>query len=257
LRGYGEHGVTDAIRRAGGEVYAITSEPQSLATNAQEDWKTGLVHVGDPHQEIADRCASRGWLSLFKNEFPDRARRSLSGWVSHPKGYFQPGLLALSREGRVLYRWRCRPDRRNAGGAIARPLPGHVWQRVRAALAEPADAPYDDAPVLDSPHVPWPLFVTLLLANGWFLRPVGFDQRPGVDTVPKRQRNALLRIPLFAALWIAAAWVLPVWGVALLFVAWLALIVPGIRMVNASFQNVGPEEEPASRRGARAARRAS
>lgn len=248
MRGYGRDGVIDAVREAGGELYAITSEPQSLATNAQEDWETDLVHVGDPHQEIAGQCASRGWLALFKNEFPGSALGRLSSWVSHPKGYFQPGVLVLSREGRVLHRWRCRPDRRNVGGAVARPLPAHVWKRVQAALAEPAgapDVPHDDAPALDSPPVPWPLFVTLLLANGWFLRPVGFDQRPGADTIPKRQRNAMLRIPVFVALWIAAALVLPVWGVALLFGAWLALVVPGIRMVNASFQNVGADEEPA------------
>jgi hypothetical protein len=49
LRGYGKKGVVDAIRKAGGAVYAITSEPQSLATNAQQDWETGMVHVGDPH----------------------------------------------------------------------------------------------------------------------------------------------------------------------------------------------------------------
>ena len=248
MRGYGREGVIDAVRSAGGDMYAITSEPQSLATNAQEDWETGLVHVGDPHQEIAGQCASRGWLRLFTSAFLSSVLRHVSSWASHPKGYFQPGVLVLSREGRVLYRWRCRPDRSNVGGAVARPLPAHVWQRVQAALTEPAgapDVPYDEDPPLDAPRVPWPLFVTLLLANGWFLRPVAFDQRPGVDTVPRRQRNALLRVPLFLALWVAAALLLPFWAVALLFVAWLAWVVPGIRRVNANFQVVGPEEEPA------------
>jgi len=99
--------------------------------------------------------------------------------------------------------------------------------------------------VLDSPPVPWPLFVTLLLANGWFLRPVPFDQRPGRDTVPQRQRNAMLRIPLFVAAWIAARLLLPMGVVALAFAAWVAKVVPGIRRVNQRFQNVGPDEEPA------------
>ena len=48
--------MTEAIREAGGEIYAITSEPQALATNAQADWETGLEHVGDPHQEIEAEC---------------------------------------------------------------------------------------------------------------------------------------------------------------------------------------------------------
>jgi hypothetical protein len=123
-----------------------------------------------------------------------------------------------------------------------------VWSRVQAALQEPPDAPDvapDDDPVLDSPPVPWPVFVALLLANGWFLRPVAFDQRPGTDTVPRRQRNAMLRIPLFVAGWIAAGLLLPMWVVALTFAGWLAKVVPGIRLVNQRFQNVGPDEEPA------------
>jgi hypothetical protein len=248
LRGYGKAGVVDAIREAGGEVYAITSEPQSLAGNAQEDWETGIEHVGDPHQEIAAACAGRGWLTLFTNDWGGDIVESGPTWVSHPKGYFQPGVLALSREGRVLYRWRCRPSRKNIGGAIARPTPSHVWGRVQAALQEPRDArdvAPDADPVLDAPPAPWPLFVALLVANGWFLRPVPFDQRPGRNTTPQRLRNAGLRIPLFVAAWIVAGLLLPMWVVALAFAAWLAKIVPGIRLVNRRFQNVGPDEEPA------------
>jgi len=248
LRGYAKSGVVTAIREAGGEIYAITSEPQTLARNAQEDWETGIEHVGDPHQEIASACRERGWLTLFTNDWGPDFIGSGPGWVSHPKGYFQPGVLALRREGRVLYRWRCRPNRKNVGGAIARPTPAHVWSRVKAALREPpdsSDAEADADPVLDSRPVPWPLFVALLFANGWFLRPLPFDQRSGRDTVGQRQRNAMLRLPLFVAAWIAAALLLPAWVVALAFAGWLAQVVPGIRLVNRRFQNVGPGEEPA------------
>lgn len=240
--------MVDAIREAGGEIYAITSEPQSLARNAQKDWETGFEHVGDPHQEIAGGCADQGWLSLFTNDWGDDILGARQTWMSHPKGYFQPGVLGLSREGRVLYRWRCRPNRKNIGGAIARPTPSHVWSQVQAALHESDDAPDaapDADPVLDSPPVPWPLFVSLLLANGWFLGPVPFDQRAGKDTVSQRQRNAMLRVPLFVAVWVAAGLLLPMWVVALAFAGWLAKIVPGIRLVNEQFQNVGPNEEPA------------
>jgi len=246
LRGYAKDGVVAAIRAAGGEIYAITSEPQSLAYNAQQHWKTSFEHIGDPHQEISGQCTDSGWLSLFTNhwgdDFTDRLR-----WMSHPKGYFQPGVLALSSRERVLYRWRCRPTRANIGGAVARPTAPHVWKRVQAALEESADAPdvrHDDDPVLDAPPVPWPVFVALLLANGWFLRPVPFGQRTG-DPVSRRQRNAILRILFFAAAWVAACIVLPLWIVALAFACWTAKVVPGIRMINERFQNVGPDEEPA------------
>ena len=181
MRGYGKDGVVDAVRAAGGEIFAITSEPHSLAANAQEHWETGVEHVGDPHQEILGECKDRGWLSVFVADWGEGFITSGKNWMSHPKGYFQPGVLALSREGRVLYRWRCRPNRQNVGGAMARPTAPHVWARVEAALQEPADAPdvpHDDAPVLSDRPVPWPVFIALLIANGWFLRPVGFDQRP-------------------------------------------------------------------------------
>ena len=42
-------GVVDVIRAAGGEVYAVTSEPQALATLAQEEWGLSFECVGDPH----------------------------------------------------------------------------------------------------------------------------------------------------------------------------------------------------------------
>lgn len=236
-----------AIREAGGEIYALTSEPQSLATNAQNEWDTGFEHIGDPHQEILQECATKGWLSLFVNDWGDGAKPNELSWVSHPKGYFQPGVLALRREGRVLYRWRSRPTRENIGGAISRPTASHVWGRVKAALAEPAaapDVPHDDAPQLDQGPAPWPVFVTLLFANGWFLRPVYFHQDQGESTVRRRMRNAMLRVPLFVAAWIAAFAFLPFWIAGLAFVAWVAKIVPGVRQVNALFQNVGPEESP-------------
>ena len=248
MRGYGKEGVVEAIRRAGGEIYAITSEPQSLAANAQQHWETGIEHVGDPHQEILDECQERGLLSLFTNDWEQGfSRTNDDTWVSHPKGYFQPGVLSLRREGRVLYRWRCRPSRQNIGGAVARPTASYVWDSVRAALDEPADAPdvrHDDAPVLDTRPILWPLFVALLVSNGWFLRPTPFDQRTGEDTVPTRIRNAGLRLLFFVAAWIAAFAILPLWIVSLALVAWIVKITPGIRMVHRLFQNVSANEEP-------------
>jgi hypothetical protein len=254
LRGYQKDGVVAAIREAGGEIFAITSEPQSLARNAQDDWETGFEHVGDPHQEISGQCTDRGWLSLFVSDWGEAGdgggdfAPQASPWVSHPKGYFQPGVLALSRDSRVLYRWRCRPTRKNIGGALMRPTAPHVWTQVQAALAESANAPdvsHDDDPDFDTRSVPWPLFVTLLVANGWFLAPAGFDQRVGGVPLAVRQRNAILRVPVFIAAWVAAFTFLPLWIPALAFAGWVAKITPGVRTVNRRFQNVGPDESPA------------
>jgi hypothetical protein len=226
----------------------MTSEPQSLARNAQEDWDTGMEHIGDPHQEILAQCTERGWLSLFLNDFGDDFQPEGAPWVSHPKGYYQPGVLALSGEARVLYRWRCRPTRKNVGGAAMRPTAPHVWTAIQFALTEPLDAPdvsHDDKPVLDGGSVPWPLFVSLLIANGWFLRPVPFNHQGGDAPIEVRIRKAAIRIPIFAATWVAAFSVLPLWIPTLALAGWITKITPGIRTVNRRFQNVGPGENPA------------
>jgi hypothetical protein len=235
----------DAVREAGGEIFAVTSEPQSLARNAQDDWETGFEHVGDPHQEILAQCSDRGWLSLFTNDWGDDLVAGDLDWVSHPKGYFQPGVLALTSEARILYRWRCRPTRQNVGGAIVRPTAPHVWNSVRAALAESADAPdvpHDDNPEYDAKPVPWPLFVSMLFANGWFMRPVPFYQRVDGPTSRERQQRAMRRIPFFFAGWVAAFVFLPLWIPTVALVGWIAKITPGVRIVKARFQEVAPGE---------------
>ena len=247
MRGYAKAGVTEAIQAAGGGVYAITSEPHSLARNAQEEWETGMVHVGDPHQEIAQTCRDRGWLSLFTNDWDGDGIGVTGEWRSNPKGYYQPGVIVLSREGRILYRWRCRPTRSNTGGATRRPTPEYVWKSVQSALAEGPNAPdvaHDDTPVLDWGVNPWPLFVMLLLANGWFLRPQVFDHRGGEFDVPKRLRRAALRLVGFLGAWAVAAWLLPIWVVAIALGAWVVKVYPGIRAIHQGFQNVPPDAEP-------------
>lgn len=247
MRGYTQEGVTEAIRAAGGEIHAVTSEPHSLARDAEADWETGLTHVGDPHQEIEATCRERGWLALFTHHWDGDRLGAHADWLSHPKGYYQPGVLVLGREGRVLYRWRSRPSRSNTGGATGRPTAAHVWSAVQAELAKPADAPDappDDDPTLDSPPTPWPLFVLLLLANGWFLKPQTFDHFGGEFTSFERIRRAQKRLAVFVVAWIAAAWLLPGWLVALAFAAWAIKVGPGVRDIHRGFQNVGPDEEP-------------
>ena len=66
----------DAVREAGGAVFAITSEPQTLAGEARASWELDFPVVGDPHHEIADTCRERGWLALFVNERTDELRRA-------------------------------------------------------------------------------------------------------------------------------------------------------------------------------------
>jgi len=245
LRGYAQAGVPEAIRAAGGEIYAVSSEPQALSSRAQEQWGFGFESVGDPHQEIADLCRDRGWLDLFVNPRLEFLRMSTKGTAfdpQHPKGYFQPGVLALSRAGRVLYRWRGTPNRSNIGGAVARPTAEHVWEKVQRSMQAAegtGDAPLDADPPLDQRGVPWPLFVLLLSANGWFVWPRGFGQRPGGPTPQRRVLNAAFRLVGFAAAWALAFAVLPTPLVGVAFLATAAWITRGILFVNREFQNEG------------------
>ena len=230
-----------AIREGGGELYAVSSEPQTLAGRASADWGLDFETVGDPHHEIAATCRERGWLDLYFNErlgFLKQSAGDPADWTpTHPKGYFQPGVLVLSREGRVLYRWRGVPTHQNMGGATERPTARYVWEQVQAALAEPpdaGDARLDTAPKLDSRGIPWPVFSTLLIANGWFLRPQGFRS-------PRHLIRAAARLVTFVAAWIAAfAW-LPALPVALALASWVAFITPKFVWVGREFQSVSPD----------------
>jgi hypothetical protein len=245
LRGYQKEGVVQAIRSAGGEIHGITSEPQTLASEAGESWGLDFPLIGDPHHEIADQCRERGWLDLYVNAYgdPHGTIARDSDRPTHPKGYFQPGVLALTQGQRILYRWRGVPTRHNNGGATERPTPEHVWQRVVQALDAKGtpDAVLDTPPKVDTKGTPWPLFVLLLLANGNFWRPKGFAlQRRGPDDVGARAKRAAVKLALFALGWITAFALLPAGWVALALLAYAAVAAPGIVEVHRAFQAVEP-----------------
>ena len=171
-------------------------------------------------------------------------------WISHPKDYFQPGVLAVSKAGRVLYRWRSTPSRKNVGGAAGRPSAKHVWGKIQPELdaaPDAGDVGLDKTPTLDGPVPYWPFFIGLLIANGWFKGPRFFDQRTGKnpkDSVPRRLRVAAIRLGLFILAWVAAFALLPIWIPAVALTAWAIMITPKIRAINVAFQNVGADEEP-------------
>jgi hypothetical protein len=238
-------GVAGKARAAGGEIYAISSEPQALADRAATDWQLDFETVGDPHHEISSACRERGWIDFFVNERLDFLRacpgRPLDWVPTHPKGYFQPGVLALTGDGRVLYRWRGVPTHRNMGGATERPTFEHVWTRVARALEAGdaiGDADLDTDPPLDSSGIPWPLFASLLIANGWFLNARGFRS-------PRHIVRAGVRLLAFSGAWaVAFAW-LPTLPVAAVLAGWIAYIAPKVRWVGQEFQHVeDPEPSP-------------
>jgi hypothetical protein len=185
---------------------------------------------------------SRGWLDLIVNQKLEFLRRSSTRFEpQHPKGYFQPGVLAVTAAGRVLYRWRGVPSRKNMGGATERPTAAHVASKVLAALDAPPETPdtaLDAEPPLDSSGIPWPLFAALLIANGWFVAAMGFGAVPGGPTAKQRVVYAMLRLVGFVGLWGAALVWLPTLPVLVALGVWAAFITPKVRFVNDQFQNV-------------------
>ncbi len=226
-------GVVEKIRAAGGEIYAVSSEPQYLADQAHSHWELNFDNVGDPHQEISKTCSDRKWLTLYANRGDLTFLQRGADWtVEHPKGYFQPGVLALTKEGRVLYRWRSIPSDANLNGTTARPTALHAWRQIEQSLAkddEAPDAPLDDNPEIDQGPPPKLVFFAALIANGWFLKVKAFAYNPGVASVPKRFMAAYARWIIFFAFWYGALQLLPTLAVLGGFSAWLAWIVYDIR----------------------------
>ncbi|MEM7080144.1 MAG: hypothetical protein AAF513_16100 [Pseudomonadota bacterium] len=225
----------DEIRAAGGEVFAITSEPQALATEAAEDWEIEFPAVGDPHHEIRELCAERGWVDVFYNE--DYGHLRHRSWASHPKGYYQPAVLALHKSGRVLYRWRCVPKYSNMSGAGARPEAGYTWDKVKVQMDAVQDAPVDTAPTLGAQDLSWPRFLLILFAHGWFLRPKAFPLGRETDGERVSPGAMMPRVYGFVALWILLFLLLPLpwFGVAL--AGYLLAITPGMIEIHRQFQN--------------------
>jgi hypothetical protein len=223
-----EEGVVDKVRAAGGEVFAVTSEPQRLADQAHEYWELSFENVGDPHQEISKTCSEQGWLTLYANRGNLDFLQGGADWeIEHPKGFFQPGVLALTKEHRVLYRWRSVPSSANLNGTAMRPTAAHVWASSEQALAvgdSADDALHDDSPVVDQRPPPRIIFFAAIIANGWFVKPKSFMYAPGMESIPKRFKKAISRWVLFFFFWIVALVALPVGWVGVSFAVWFAWI---------------------------------
>ena len=225
--------MVEKIRAAGGEVYAITSEPQYLADQAHKHWNLHFESIGDPHQEIPRICNERDWLTLYANRGDTEFLQRGADWtVEHLKGFFQPGALAITNSRRILYRWRSVPSDANLNGTVGRPTAEHVWRSTHESFMGgdiSGDAAHDDHPEIDSPPPPRIVFMAALIANGWFVRAKSFAYSPGAESTPVRFKKAFLRWPPFLLLWMIGFALLPlIWmltGLAL----WLVLIVMDIR----------------------------
>jgi len=235
--------VLDEIRAAGGEVYGLTSEPHSLAAEAETAWNMSIEVIGDPHHEIREDLKARGWLDIFYNEdFGHLRNRS---WANHPKGYYQPAMIALrscdadsgSDVGQVLYRWRCVPRYSNMSGAGGRPEARYTWDQIRSRFESAKDAPLDVTPEMGAPDLSWRQFLMIMLAHGWFIRPRAFPLRRDGGKDDVTPSDAMRRWYVFGLVWLLALLVLPIGWVASAFIVWLVALVPGLIEIHRQFQN--------------------
>ncbi len=227
--------MVDQIREAGGEVFGITSEPQALAVEAEEAWNLNFPIVGDPHHEIRKVCAERGWLDLFYNENAGHLRNRK--WTSHPKGYYQPGVLAIHKTGRVLYRWRCVPKYSNMAGAGSRPEAIYTLEEIKNNFESAEDAPMDKNPKLPYEPQSWPRFLLGMTAHGWFLRPKVFPLMREGDTPSANPEKMMRRVWGFLAMWAVLLAFLPTSWVGIAAAVWVAALTPGIIEIHKQFQN--------------------
>ncbi len=216
-------------------MFGITSEPQSLATEAEEDWEMGFPVIGDPHHEIREVCQARGWLDVFFNE--DCGHLGRRPWASHPKGYYQPAVLAVTQEGRVLYRWRCVPKYTNISGAGARPEAVYTWNKMQDTMQDSTDAEPDRDPTLGAEDLSWFRFLLIMVAHGWFLRPKAFPLARPDDPRRVSPRFMMRRVYGFLAVWAVALVSLPAQWVAGAALVWVAVLTPGIIAIHRQFQN--------------------
>ena len=191
--------------------------------------------IGDPHHEIRQNLKDAGMLDVYFNENYGHLRER--SWASHPKGYYQPAVIAIDKAGRILYRWRCVPKYSNMSGAGARPSAEYTWEAVRKGRAGTDDAPLDRAPEMGGQTLSWPKFLLLLTAHGWFLRPKAFPlTRAGARQV-FNFAGIMRRVYGFAALWLVLLIVLPIGWFGLAVLAWLVALTPGLIEIHRQFQN--------------------
>jgi peroxiredoxin len=228
-------GVLDEIHQVGGEVFGVSSEPQTLATEAKEEWEIQFPVVGDPHHEIRKVCSERGWLDVFYNEDSGHLRERK--WASHPNGYYQPAVVAVHRSGRVLYRWRCVPKFSNMNGAGARPEPVYTWQKIKESLLNEDEAVLDTNPEMGSKEVGWFTFMLMLTAHGWFIRPKAFPLSREGDKESANPKQMTPRIFGFAVLWLFLLVVLPLEWFGAAVVTWLTVLTPGLIEIHRQFQH--------------------
>ena len=122
-------------------------------------------------------------------------------------------------------------------GAGARPEPAYTWQKIKESLKSKADAALDTNPEMGSKEVGWFLFMLMLTAHGWFIRPKAFPLAREGDKESANPKQMMPRIIGFAVLWLFLLVVLPLEWFGAAVVSWLVILTPGLIEIHRQFQH--------------------
>ena len=92
LRSYVNEHIVEKVRSAGGEIYAVLSEPRNLRIRPTNTGSSIFKYWRSSPGNFRI-CSERG-LTLYANQGDLEFLQRGANWdIEHPKGFFQPGVL--------------------------------------------------------------------------------------------------------------------------------------------------------------------
>jgi len=168
--------------RAGGQLIAVSSQEQNEANKAKAAWGISYPMIGDPALVIAKELHRRGILTLYVDT--DKwTKGDMKGLRTYKEGMIQPGICALTREWIKLYGWSLTPSAGNFGGATGRVHARDAWKAINRSLSgdfslADYEPEYASKPKGGNGFLPRFFLKAMLLAEGNFIRPLGFELPP-------------------------------------------------------------------------------
>eukprot|EP01006_Ploeotia_vitrea_P020977 TRINITY_DN53306_c0_g1_i1.p1 TRINITY_DN53306_c0_g1~~TRINITY_DN53306_c0_g1_i1.p1 ORF type:complete len:222 (-),score=29.38 TRINITY_DN53306_c0_g1_i1:489-1154(-) len=183
-------------------MFGIVGVPQDEATETGKNkWRLDFDLIGDPQHQTVQYLSEKNILHIStttpNEEWYALARSGAGDFKTFEKGIIQPAILAITKSGRVLFRWSCVPDASNAQGGMGRPTPDHVWKEIQAALNKSEDAPHDHKNYGPACPPAFPFFL-LMMAHGNFIKLKAFTGTRGQEGTWIYKKIAVSAIKLLA-----------------------------------------------------------
>ena len=107
--------LVDDIRDVDGEIYGVTSDPQTTADQVKSEWKLQFDILSDPLNTLA---ANHAHIT----------KAGATGGIAHP------GVMAAGKFKRILYEWYVNPHLERLGIELATPSAADSWAKIQQAL---------------------------------------------------------------------------------------------------------------------------